>query len=152
MMWAGIALSLGVWWLVAIVVLAYWLYVERVMLAEEAFLAEHFPREFSRWASRTRAFVPQPSKWVASSGRIQFKRLSSEHNGLLTIGLAMPLLQYLSNALGEGLSWHAWSARHGGWMALIATTGTISVLCILLRRLPPASTAAPASDVRPFQG
>ena len=41
---------------VAIVALAYWIYVERLMLAEEAFLAEQFQAEFSRWVSRTRAF------------------------------------------------------------------------------------------------
>ena len=101
LMWVGTAMSLGVWWLVAIVALAYWIYVERLMLAEEAFLAEQFPVEFSRWASRTRAFLPRPSDWIPSTGRLQFKRLSSEHNGLLAIGLAFPLLQYLVNVRGR---------------------------------------------------
>ena len=68
LMWIGIAMSLRVWWLVAIVALAYWLYVERLMIVEEAFLAEQFPVEFPRWASRTRAFLPRPSDWVPSTG------------------------------------------------------------------------------------
>lgn len=139
LMWIGIAMSLRVWWLVAIVALAYWLYVERLMIVEEAFLAKEFPAEFSRWASRTRAFLPRPSDWVPSTGRFQFKRLSSEHNALLTIGAAVPLLQYLANLMGDGLSWHDWHARHGGLMTLFEITVAISVLCIFLRRLPPAS-------------
>jgi protein-S-isoprenylcysteine O-methyltransferase Ste14 len=148
LMWVGIALSLGVWWLVAIVALAYWIYVERLMLVEEAFLTESFPVEFARWASRTRAFLPRLSDWVSSTGRLQIKRLSSEHNGLLTIGVAFPLLQYLANVLGDGLSWRDWSASHGGLILLFEITMANSLLCILLRRLPPASTAPNESNAR----
>lgn len=148
LMWVGIAMSLGVWWLVAIVALAYWIYVERLMVVEEAFLAETFPAEFSQWASRTRAFLPRPSDWVPSTGRLQLKRLSSEHNALLTIGIAFPLLQFLANLLGEGRSWHDWSARHGGLTMLLGITVANSALCILLRRLPPASTAPRESNAR----
>jgi protein-S-isoprenylcysteine O-methyltransferase Ste14 len=146
LMWIGTAMSLGVWWLVAIVALAYWIYVERLMLAEEAFLAERFPVEFSRWASRTRAFIPRPSDWIPPIGRLQFKRLSSEHNGLLTIGVAFPMLQYFVNFVSEGRSWHDWSARNGGLLMLLEITAAISVLCILLRRLPRASTAPRESN------
>ena len=121
LMWIGTATSLGVWWLVAIVALAYWIYVERLMLAEEAFLADQFPVEFPWWASRTRAFVPRPSDWIPSTGCLQLKRLSSEHNGLLAIGVAFPLLQYLVNILGEGRSWHDWSRGHGGLLSAART-------------------------------
>ena len=146
LIWVGIAVSLGVWWLAIIVALAYWIYVERLMLVEEAFLAEQFPVEFSRWASRTRAFLPRPSDWIPSTGSVQFKRLSSEHNALLTIGVALPVLQYLANLLGDGLSWHDWSARHHALKMLLETTVVISVLCVALRRLPPASTAPRESN------
>jgi len=146
LMWVGIAMSLRVWWLVVIVALAYWIYVERLMIVEESFLAEQFPVEFSRWASRTRAMLPRPSDWVPSTGRFQFKRLSSEHNALLTIGVAFPLLQYLSNLLGAGLSWHDWHARHAGLITLSNITVATSVLCIVLRRLPPASAAPSESN------
>ena len=140
LMWVGIAMSLGVWWLVALVALAYWIYVERLMLLEEALLAEMFPVEFARWASRTRAFLPQLSDWIPATGHFQLKRLSSEHNGLLAIGVAFPLLQYLANLMREGRSWHDWSARHGGLIALFEITVAISVICMLLRRLPPADS------------
>jgi len=147
LMWIGIAMSLRVWWLVAIVALAYWLYVERLMVVEEAFLAENFPLEFARWASHTRAIVPALSGWTPSTGRFQIKRLSSEHNGLLTIGVAFPLLQALENLWLDHKPWHEWYARHSGLMMMLEITATVSLACILLRRLPWSSTAPRESNV-----
>lgn len=147
LIWVGIAMSLGVWWLVVIVAMAYWLYAERLMLAEEQFLADTFGDTFLTWAARTHAVVPRPGNWQPAVGPLQLKRLSSEHNGLLTIGIAFPLLQYLVNLFGPGLSWQAWSARHTSLTHLFAVTAAISVSCILLRRLPPPSTAARESNV-----
>ena len=76
-------MSLRVWWLVLIVGIAYWLYAERLMLAEETFLEDTFGDAFSTWASRTNAILPRLSNWQPSGGTLQLKRLSSEHNGLL---------------------------------------------------------------------
>lgn len=147
LIWVGIALSLRVWWLVLIVVLAYWLYAERLMLAEEQFLADTFGGTFSTWAAHTNAIVPRLSNWQPAAGTLQLKRLSSEHNGLLTIGVAFPVLQYLANRFGAGLSWHAWSARHADLTHLFAITAMVSLSCIVLRHLPSPSATARESDV-----
>lgn len=40
------------------------LYYERIVLAEEAFLADHFGREYLDWAARVPAFVPRFSGWT----------------------------------------------------------------------------------------
>ena len=69
---------------------------------------------------------------------------------MLTIGIAFPLLQYLVNLLGEGRLWPDWSARNGGLIVLLEITVAISVLCILLRRLPQAVTAPRESNERRF--
>ena len=50
LMWIGTAMSLRVWWLALIVGLAYLLYLERLLLLEEAFLHDTFGTRFSRWA------------------------------------------------------------------------------------------------------
>lgn len=147
-MWIGIAMSLRVWWLVVIVALAYWLYVERLMIVEEAFLAQNFPMEFPRSAARTRAFLPRLSGWIPATGSLQIKRLSSEHNGLLTIGIAFPLLQYLQNVRQEGLPWHEWYAKHHGLMLLLDITVMISIVSVVLRHVPWSSAPPRESDVR----
>lgn len=136
LMWIGVAMSLRVWWLVVIVALAYWLYVERLMVVEESFLAQTFPMEFPGWAARTRAFLPRLSGWIPATGSLQIKRLSSEHNGLLTIGIAFPLLQYLENVRQEGLPWHEWYSKHHGLMLLFEITVVISIVSAVLRHVP----------------
>jgi protein-S-isoprenylcysteine O-methyltransferase Ste14 len=62
-MWAGVALFPHQWWLLALFVLAFWLYYERIMCAEEAFLRERFGERFTLWAERTPSFIPNPRLW-----------------------------------------------------------------------------------------
>src|SRR5262249_3671558 len=59
----GLVMAIKVWWLAAIVVLAGFLYLERIIAAEEEFLAERFGAEYTRWVERTPAFIPRPSLW-----------------------------------------------------------------------------------------
>ena len=42
LMWLGISLFWGLWWLSLLIILILWLYYERIMYAEEAFLQEKF--------------------------------------------------------------------------------------------------------------
>lgn len=50
--------------LTLIAVLCYWMYYERIMLAEEAFLRAQFGESFDMWASRTSALGPRLSSWT----------------------------------------------------------------------------------------
>ncbi len=62
--WLGTLLFLHIWWVVVIGVLAYWLYYERIILAEEEFLLETFGSEYQSWADRVPAVWPRLSSWV----------------------------------------------------------------------------------------
>ena len=59
----GIVSVLWVWWLPVIYTLLFWLYYERIMFAEEAFLEKQFGETFRKWASVTPAFWPNFSLW-----------------------------------------------------------------------------------------
>jgi protein-S-isoprenylcysteine O-methyltransferase Ste14 len=59
----GISLVLFVWWLPVIYSLMFWLYYERIMFAEEAFLSQQFGDEFQKWAANTPAFIPRIRNW-----------------------------------------------------------------------------------------
>ena len=103
--------------------------------------------EFPRWAARARSFLPgHRSGFLPRS--LQIKRLSSEHNGLLTIGIAFPLLQYLENVRQEGLPWHEWYMKHHGLMLLLEVTVVISIVSVMLRHMPWSSAPPRESDVR----
>jgi hypothetical protein len=62
-LWIGPAIAAQTWWGVALVVLAFSLYYERIMYAEEAFLRRTFGAEYLAWAAATPAFIPALSRW-----------------------------------------------------------------------------------------
>lgn len=98
--WLGIALFPAVWWVVALYALAFWLFYERIMFAEEAFLRERFGAEFDRWASRSPAFWPMPGGWQAPALSFSVRRvLRREYSGLLGLFTAFALLDAGGNAL-----------------------------------------------------
>jgi len=57
-MWIGIVMFTFNWSFVIIVTLAFWLYYERIMFAEERFLERKFGDAYMDWANRTAAFIP----------------------------------------------------------------------------------------------
>jgi protein-S-isoprenylcysteine O-methyltransferase Ste14 len=84
--WLGISMFFMKWWVVVIVTLVFWVYYERIMFAEEAFLHRKFGDEFVRWAETTPAFIPDVRKWTPSDGRFSVTTvLKREQTGLLAI-------------------------------------------------------------------
>ncbi|MBC8319279.1 MAG: DUF1295 domain-containing protein [Bacteroidetes bacterium] len=57
-MWIGIVLFTFNFEFVVIITLAFWLYYERIMFAEERFLERKFGDAYMEWANRTPAFIP----------------------------------------------------------------------------------------------
>jgi protein-S-isoprenylcysteine O-methyltransferase Ste14 len=66
-MWLGVALAPGIWWLTVLISLAYALYYERIMYSEEEFLRAKFGREYLDWARSTPAIIPNLKLWKPSN-------------------------------------------------------------------------------------
>ncbi|MGE0607933.1 MAG: isoprenylcysteine carboxylmethyltransferase family protein [Pirellulales bacterium] len=102
LIWLGLAMFTLLGWLVAVMALAYWLYYERIMLAEEEFLRRQFGTEFIAWSARTPAFIPKPGNWqrpsLAFSPRNVLRR---EYSGWLAVVVGFVALQLLSGFMGE---------------------------------------------------
>jgi len=65
-MWIGIvAYTMNIYFFI-IVTLAFWLYYERIMYAEERFLERKFGQQFLDWTMRIPAFMPSFKKYVKS--------------------------------------------------------------------------------------
>ena len=64
LIWFGMSLLARCWWFTLLTVLVFWLYYERIMFAEEAFLLELFGEEFREWAALTPAFIPRLQNWM----------------------------------------------------------------------------------------
>jgi protein-S-isoprenylcysteine O-methyltransferase Ste14 len=111
LIWLGIGAFAHSIVLVVVLVLAFWLYYERIMFAEESFLRERFGAAFIEWAKRTPAFVPAPRLWQAADTPLSWKRmLKREHSTLLSISVAFAVMDVVSDAAAGGrpdldLSW-----------------------------------------------
>jgi len=122
----GISLFTGSWAPALVVVLLFWLYYERIMLAEEAFLQEQFGEEFSSWASATPAFVPSLRNWRPPTLHFAFKHVvRREYGALFGVILVFSLLDALGSYFYRGKI-----AMDVMWLALLVTG---AVLYLLLR-------------------
>jgi protein-S-isoprenylcysteine O-methyltransferase Ste14 len=102
LMWLGLFMFIGVWWFVLICALAYWIYYERIMYAEEEFLRRNYSARYEAWASRTPAFLPRFSGWVPSSMAFSMRNvLKREYNGLFATVISFVLINILSHFFAE---------------------------------------------------
>jgi len=86
------------WWLVLIYALVFWLYYERIIFTEEAFLRTRFGQSFLDWAERTPAFVPRLRQYVPAALPFCWRTvLRRECNGLLGVVAAMFLFEVVGD-------------------------------------------------------
>lgn len=102
LMWlAVVLLTVNIWFIVAFA-FCYWLYYERIMFAEEAFLRRKFGDSYLKWAADKPAFIPKLQS--PSTPKYPFsirKVLSKEKNGLA----AMFLLFWIFELVGSFAEW-----------------------------------------------
>jgi protein-S-isoprenylcysteine O-methyltransferase Ste14 len=72
-MWLGISLFFHLWWFTLLIALIFWVYYEKIMYAEEAFLQEKFGSQFILWAEKTPLFIPHFSLWQAPEMEFSLK-------------------------------------------------------------------------------
>jgi protein-S-isoprenylcysteine O-methyltransferase Ste14 len=102
--WLSIALLTRIWWLVIIFTALYWLYYERIILAEENFLEEKFGDDFSSFAGRVNVLIPRingyiPNKYVFRPCRV----LRKENSTVYGIIVVFTLFELLRNFFAEKL-------------------------------------------------
>jgi protein-S-isoprenylcysteine O-methyltransferase Ste14 len=119
----GVLICVKVWWLVAIFALCYWLYIERVVAVEEAFLEQKFGDEYRAWAARTPAFLPRLSNWVRPSQPFSPTiLLRREYNGLLAVGASFFALELILDVFVQHEPFAEWVVEDAAWIVLGATT------------------------------
>ena len=97
-MWMGIVLFTGSWWFSAVIALTFWLYYERIMFAEEAFLRRKFGQDYLDWSSRTPAFVPKLSNWAAPGVPFSLRNvLKREYNGFFAVFVSFAMIEAAHN-------------------------------------------------------
>jgi len=83
-MWIGIVGFTFNIWFVLVVTLAYWLYYERIMFAEERFLEKKFGDIYLNWSMKVPAFIPSFKNYQKAAVPFSLRSvLRREYSGIL---------------------------------------------------------------------
>lgn len=119
----GLAGATRVWWVVAIAVLAYWLYIERIVATEEVFLERVYGERYLAWAAATPAFVPRLRNWRPPELPFSIRTvLRREYNGLAALGLSFLALSAARDLFVEGKPLSAWLLEDLGLVAVFVAS------------------------------
>lgn len=84
LLWIGIVIFTFNIWFVITISLAYWLYYERIMFAEERFLEKKFGQAYLNWSLTAPAFIPSFKNYKKSRLGFSLKSvLRREYSGVL---------------------------------------------------------------------
>lgn len=93
----GVALFAHIWWLTVIFVLVFWLYYERIIFAEEAFLRQKFGQPYLDWADQTPVFLPRLKGYrrppLSFSLRNVLRREFNGFFGIIVVMFAFEMLE-----------------------------------------------------------
>lgn len=98
LMWAGIVVYVMNFSFFLIFSMAYWIYYERIMFAEERFLEKKFGNNYLEWSKQVPAFIPSFKNYIKSNGSFSFKSiLRREYSGVLATVIGFVYIQFLRN-------------------------------------------------------
>ncbi len=112
-MWLGIIMYVGNHWFTVICILLFWLYYERIMLAEEQFLRRKFGNIYEKWAESIPAFIPSLSRFQSSGESFSMRNvLKREYSGFFAVFLSFALVDALKTYIHFGYT---------GWQDSVST-------------------------------
>lgn len=105
LIWIGITAYVFNLLFIVVISLIFWLYYERIMFAEERFLANKFGDKYLHWSKNTPAFIPRISNFVAA--KIPFSLITvfrREYSGVLACVIGFCFVEVLkNNKMGQEL-------------------------------------------------
>jgi protein-S-isoprenylcysteine O-methyltransferase Ste14 len=117
-MWIGIVLFTFNIWFVITVSLAFWLYYERIMFAEERFLEKKFGDNYMEWSQKVPAFLPAFQKYIRNDIPFSMKSiLRREYSGLLATVIGFVFIDHLRYYFQNG---NIDIFRSSSWILLIS--------------------------------
>jgi len=131
LLWAGVAALAGSPGLLVAVALVFWLYYERIMLAEERFLWACHGDAFAAWAARTPAFLPRLSAWRPSPHPFRLRHALGRDYPALYAFVAATTTVALARGVATGDGWRLAPA----WLAWFTAGTTAYVVLHALKRL-----------------
>ncbi len=124
----GIILFMQVWWFIFFACIAFWIYYERIMFAEEEFLRKIHGEAFLAWADRTPLIFPSFKNFKPVEMEFSVKNIvQREYHGVLVLSVVFFGLHHLMWSVGR------WKIVLD--MEWLAGLGVIVVLYLFIRFL-----------------
>lgn len=118
LMWISVALLPRNVWVFLIVTLCFWLFYERVMSVEEAFLRQKFGAVFESWAEKTPAFWPAFRRWISPEVPLDKWRIANnEKSSILGLVVMFAIFNIAANRIVK----NQWEL-HMFWAVLLPLT------------------------------
>lgn len=112
----GVLIATKVWWMMTIGGLAYWIYIERVIAVEEAYLKEKFGKTYINWCNKTPVFLPNLKLWQRSNRNFSIKTiLRREIYGVMGVCSAFFIYEFLIDVFFERESILMWVYEDWQW-------------------------------------
>ena len=127
-MFLGVALFVRLWWVSVIYGLAFWLYYERIILAEEAFLEETYGEDYLDYAKRTPAFIPKFNNWERPILPFSFRHiLKREYSSFFAMIASFTVLEFVGDYIvtGKIIIDNLWLCLFLGGFAVYITLRTL---------------------------
>jgi len=96
LMWLGIVMFTFNVFFVIIISLAFWLYYERIMFAEERYLERKFGEDYMSWSNKIPAFIPRFHLYTRSEIPFSVKSVfRREYSGVLAAAVSFAFIDCL---------------------------------------------------------
>ena len=107
LMWLAPALLVANPWFIIIFILAYWLYYERIIYAEEAFMREKFGESYLIWANTVPTFIPNFANYKKPTLPFNWKKaIRSEKNSFAALTLIFCLFDIIGQVVSENYNFN----------------------------------------------
>ncbi len=127
-MWLGIMIYVGNLWFTVVCCLLYWLYYERIMFAEEAFLRGKFGQAYLDWSMNVPSFWPRNLNWLTPDVEFSLRNvLKREYNGFFAVFLSLAMVSAGKTYVHITHDWE--SVLHPFWQSTVI--GSFAVFLIL---------------------
>lgn len=137
LIWAGILVFAMNVWALLFVSLVYWIYYERIMFAEEAFLRKRFGNDFEEWSAQVPAFLPDFRLFERGNMRFSCKTfVRREYVTIFSTVFSYTLVDYLLAARPYCACTHSQAVgafcwlRPSFWVLLICFVGMMVIRTI----------------------
>ncbi len=131
----GVLLSIKVWWLIALGCLAFFIYMERIILAEETFLTERYGQQYKEWRARTPVILPNFKLWIKPELPFSLKTvMKREYPALIAIAFAFFITEAVTDLFFEGENLVEWLIDDWAWPTMFVVFVSFGLYCRYLKK------------------